>query len=124
MGGLLDGATVSAAMKALLLQDADDFTWVAATVHAQSAASYQLATERSVMAIGGFNGTVNSPTLAQFQADVAAGRIHYFIASGGDGRTSGSGSQDSAAQIRAWVQDTFTAQTVDGTVVYDLTDGK
>ena len=35
------------------------------------------------MAIGGFNGTDNSPTLAQFKAYVAAGKIHYFIASGG-----------------------------------------
>ena len=37
------------------------------------------------MAIGGFNGSDPSPTLAQFKAYVAAGRIHYFIASGGGG---------------------------------------
>ena len=38
-----------------------------------------------VMAIGGFNGTDPSPTLAQFQAYVRAGKIHYFLASGGGG---------------------------------------
>ena len=37
------------------------------------------------MAIGGFNGSDPSPTLAQFKAYVADGEIHYFIASGGDG---------------------------------------
>ncbi len=37
------------------------------------------------MAVGGFNGSDPSPTLAQFQAHVAAGEIHYFIAGGGAG---------------------------------------
>ena len=31
------------------------------------------------MAVGGFNGTDPAPTLAEFQHDVADGRIHYFI---------------------------------------------
>ena len=35
------------------------------------------------MAIGGFNGSDPSPTLAQFQQYVADGDIHWFIASGG-----------------------------------------
>ena len=51
-----------------LLADADEFTWVAAAVGANSAAGYQLATERPVMAIGGFNGSDPAPTLAEFQA--------------------------------------------------------
>ena len=43
------------------------------------------------MAIGGFNGSDPSPTLEQFQAYVAAGRIHYFIGGGnfGGGRSNG-----------------------------------
>lgn len=32
-----------------------------------------------VMPIGGFNGSDPSPTLTQFKAYVAAGKIHYFI---------------------------------------------
>ena len=42
-----------------------------------------------VMAVGGFNGTDPAPTLAQFQALVAARKIHYFVgggAMGGRGR--------------------------------------
>ena len=118
---------------------ADDarYTWVAATVGANSAAGYQLSTGRPVMAIGGFNGTDPSPTLAQFEAWVAAGRIHYFIAAGGlgggglgtggrgtggqgGGAPGGLGGSGTAAQITTWVEDHFTATTVGGETVYDL----
>ena len=119
MGGLLNGSQASTALTALLLQGADSYTWVAATVGANSAAGYQLATQRSVMPLGGFNGSDPSPMLAQFQADVAAGRIHYFISGSGFGRSSGGSS--AASEISTWVTSTFTAQTVDGATVYDLT---
>ena len=68
------------------------------------------------MAIGGFNGTDPWPTLAVFQQYVANGEIHYFIA-GGRG---GAGSSDSSA-ITNWVESNFTATTIGGTNVYDLT---
>jgi 4-amino-4-deoxy-L-arabinose transferase-like glycosyltransferase len=119
MGGLLNGSEASAALTAVLLKDADSYTWVAATVGANNAAGYQLATERSVMPLGGFNGSDPSPTLAEFQADVTAGKIHYFISGGGFGRSSGGSSASSA--ISTWVTSTFTAQTVGGATVYDLT---
>jgi hypothetical protein len=106
----------------LLEQDASKYKWVAATEGSQEAAPLELATGGdAVMAIGGFNGTDPAPTLAQFQQDVAQGKIHYFI--GGAGATSlagGSGSQDGAA-IAAWVSANFTSSTVDGVTVYDLT---
>ena len=41
------------------------------------------------MAIGGFNGSDPSPTLAQFQQYVAEGKIHYFIGGGGFGGRDG-----------------------------------
>ncbi len=82
VGGLLDGSSSTPAVTSLLLADADSYTWVAAAVGANSAAGYQLATEESVMPIGGFNGSDPSPTLAEFQDDVAAGEIHYFISGG------------------------------------------
>ncbi len=120
-GGLLDGSTPSAELTALLTKDADDYTWVAAAVGSNSAAGYQLATEEPVMAIGGFNGSDPSPTLAQFKADVASGKIHYFIASGGFGRSMGGSSASS--DIASWVEESFTATTVDGVTVYDLSAG-
>ncbi|BFU47180.1 ArnT family glycosyltransferase [Krasilnikovia sp. MM14-A1004] len=84
-GGLLDAATVSSEMKALLEADADSYTWVAAAVGSQTASGYQLATGEPVMPVGGFNGSDPSPTLAQFQQYVREGKIHYFIGGGGFG---------------------------------------
>ncbi|MFG3347878.1 ArnT family glycosyltransferase [Streptomyces sp. NPDC048018] len=116
MGGLLDGADVGAEAERTLLADADSYTWVAAAIGAQNAASYQLATEKPVMAIGGFNGSDPSPTLAQFKQYVAEGRIHYFIASGG-----GLGGGAGGGAITSWVADTFEKTTVGGAAFYDLT---
>ncbi|MFB8756372.1 ArnT family glycosyltransferase [Streptomyces nigra] len=116
--GLLDGAGVGDEAEELLEDDARAYTWVAAAVGAQNAASYQLATGDPVMAIGGFNGTDPSPTLAQFKKYVADGDIHYFIAGGGG---MGGASDSTSSRISSWVQDTFTAVTADGTTFYDLT---
>ncbi|MFI0895195.1 glycosyltransferase family 39 protein [Streptomyces sp. NPDC020983] len=120
MGGLLNGAQVSAQMTALLKADAGRYTWVAAAVGSQNQASYQLATGRPVMSIGGFNGSDPSPTLAQFKEYVAEGRIHYFIGGGGMGGGSMGGSA-AASDIASWVESTFTARTVGSATVYDLT---
>ncbi len=119
MGGLLDGATISSELITALSANASGYSWVAATVGANNAASYQLATGYSVMPIGGFNGTDPSPTLAQFKQYVAEGRIHYFIGSGSLGQANG-GSQ-SAQQIAAWVAANFTSTTAGGVTLYDLT---
>ena len=81
-GGLLNGSESTDTITALLQEDAEQYTWVAAAVGSNSASGYQLASEEPVMAIGGFNGSDPSPTLAEFQAYVAAGEIHYFIAGG------------------------------------------
>jgi 4-amino-4-deoxy-L-arabinose transferase-like glycosyltransferase len=127
MGGLLDAATVPAAMKSLVETDADGYTWAAAAIGSQNASGYQLATGKPVMPVGGFNGSDPSPTLAQFQQYVAARKIHYFIGGGGFGFTGGgrggssTGGSNAGAQISAWVAATFTAKTVGGTTVYDLT---
>ncbi|MBP1160652.1 glycosyltransferase family 39 protein [Rhodococcus sp. PvR099] len=117
-GGLLNGSEPSADMTELLEQDADRYTWVAATVGSNSASGYQLATGDPVMPIGGFNGSDPSPSLAQFQQYVAEGRIHYFIGGGGMGPGDSGGS---GAQISEWVAQTFAATTVDGATMYDLT---
>ena len=99
------------------------YTWVAAAVGSNNAAGYQLATGEPVMAIGGFNGSDPSPTLEQFQQYVAEGRIHYFLGGGRMGGRSMGGS-DAARQISAWVADNFTATTVGGATVYDLTEAR
>ncbi|MFJ3922327.1 ArnT family glycosyltransferase [Streptomyces sp. NPDC090022] len=121
-GGLLNGTRVDAAVKKALAADSGRYTWVAATTGAQNAASYQLATGDPVMPVGGFNGSDPSPTLAQFQAYVKAGKIHYYIG-GGSGMRMGPGGDTSGA-ISSWVQENFTEVTVGGTTLYDLTAPK
>jgi 4-amino-4-deoxy-L-arabinose transferase-like glycosyltransferase len=122
VGGLLDRSTPGAALTAALEQNASRYTWVAAAVGSNQASGYQLATGQSVMPIGGFNGTDPSPTLAQFERLVSAGRIHYFIAGGGSGGGPGGGSTTStSSQITSWVESHFTAKTVGSVTLYDLT---
>ncbi|MGW1427746.1 ArnT family glycosyltransferase [Streptomyces sp. NPDC002431] len=126
MGGLLNGATVDAEAERLLAKDAGTYTWAAAAIGSQNAASYQLATEEPVMAIGGFNGSDPSPTLAQFEQYVEDGRIHYFIAGGmggGRGGMGGSG-EGTASQISSWVEKNFEKVTVGNATFYDLTSPK
>ena len=71
------------------------------------------------MAVGGFNGSDPSPTLAQFQAYVANGQIHYFASGRGFGNQNGGSS--SSSQIASWVEQSFQAVTLDGSTFYDLT---
>ncbi len=73
------------------------------------------------MAIGGFNGTDDAPTLAEFERLAAAGEIHYFV---GANQASFGGGSGAAAQITAWVRAHFTGRTVGGVTVYDLTKAR
>ncbi|MDX3535342.1 glycosyltransferase family 39 protein [Streptomyces sp. MB09-01] len=132
-GGLLNGAQVGAEAKAALTTDADAYTWAAAAIGSQNAASYQLASGAPVMAIGGFNGSDPSPTLEQFKRYVREGKIHWFIGQGGTtGTTGGPGTTEGGArgggagggtssEIESWVKAGFKASTVGGATFYDLT---
>ena len=115
-GAFLQATEVSTEMASLLEANARSYRWVAATVDANSAAGYELATGEPVMAIGGFNGSDPAPTLAQFQAYVRAGQIHYYIAGGMRGSAA-----SSASEIASWVGANFSAVSVGGATVYDLT---
>jgi len=121
VGGLLNASTPSSALVQTLLEGSDRYTWVAATIGANQASGYQLATDASVMPIGGFNGSDPSPTLAQFQQLVADGRIHYFISGGFGGGGPGGGGSGTGSQISSWVSSSFTSTTVGGVTLYDLT---
>ncbi len=122
-GGLLSAPTPGAGLTAALSADADDFTWTAAALGSNNAAGYQLAGGAPVMAVGGFNGTDPSPTLAEFQRYVADKQIHYFIRGrltigrwGGDATGS-----DEASKISEWVEKHFAPTTIDRSIIYDLT---
>lgn len=96
-----------------------DTRWAAATIGSMTASSLELKTGASIMAIGGFTGADNSPTLAQFQGYVADHEVRYFIA--GDGHGPPGRESGSAHDITTWVQQNFTSIDIAGTAVYDLT---
>jgi 4-amino-4-deoxy-L-arabinose transferase-like glycosyltransferase len=118
-GATFGGAsTTSKALVTALQSDASTYRWVAATSGSSSAAGLELATGGDpVMAIGGFSGQGGNLSLKAFEAYVAKGDIHYYIA-GGQG---GPGRSGSASAITSWVKAHYTARTIGGETVYDLT---
>ncbi|OBK76019.1 glycosyltransferase family 39 protein [Mycobacterium sp. 1274761.0] len=100
-----------------------DNRWAAATIGSMGASDLELKTGASVMAIGGFTGSDDSPTLAQFKDYVARHEVRYFIASE---RFGPPGHRDSgaSAEITEWVKANFRSADVGGATVYDLTAPK
>jgi 4-amino-4-deoxy-L-arabinose transferase-like glycosyltransferase len=116
-GGLAGNTQVSSAIIKLLTSGASGYRWAAATVGAESAAPFQLASREPIMAIGGFNGTDAAPSLAEFKDMVAGHEIHYFIGANSD--TFGGGAADAEA-ITTWVSTHFSQETAGGETVYNL----
>ena len=122
-GGGPGGGSVSSALSKLLESGASGYRWAAATVGSSSAASLELSSDGvPVMAIGGFTGSDPAPTLAEFEKLVAGHEIHYFVAGGAGGGAGGGSGYGS--QVTSWVEKHFTARTVGGMTVYDLTKAK
>lgn len=96
-----------------------DTTWSAAVERSSTAAGLELATGTSVMAIGGFGGLDPTPTLEQFQADVAAGRIGYYVNANVLAKSVVAGARPHA-DIARWVAANFPATPVGRATVYDL----
>jgi 4-amino-4-deoxy-L-arabinose transferase-like glycosyltransferase len=109
---------VNKQLVAVLQQDASSYRWTAAMTSASTAAPLQLASGTPIMAIGGFNGTDVSMTLVDFQALVAAHKIHYYIAGGG---YAGSPNTGVEAYIANWAQTSFPVVFVGRMFLYDLT---
>ncbi|MGB3358554.1 MAG: glycosyltransferase family 39 protein [Rhodococcus qingshengii] len=96
-------------------------TWSAATNGSQSAATYELASNTAVMAIGGWSSDP-APTLDQFIQYVADGKVHYYIAGGqGGSQREGQSGDSTSSVIQEWVEANFASTTVGISTVYDLT---
>ncbi|HEY2673494.1 MAG TPA: glycosyltransferase family 39 protein [Rugosimonospora sp.] len=119
MGGGMMGGGASTANSALVaLLEKSTTRWAAAADGSHSAAPLELASGgKAVMSIGGYDGSDPAPTLTQFQNYVSHGEIHYYIGGGGVGGAGRGG----GSQITTWVEQHFTAITVGGQTVYDLT---
>jgi 4-amino-4-deoxy-L-arabinose transferase-like glycosyltransferase len=119
-GGLGGATTVSTALSTALEANASDYTWAAATTSDNEAASLELASGTSVMALGGYNGTDPAVTLTAFQAYVKAGQVHYYVLDSSGFIGSGDAQTSTAYAIQQWVTANYTAQTIGTTTVYDL----
>ena len=117
IGGLLDTGQANPELVAALKANASAYRWVAATTGSNNAAGLQLSSGKPVMAIGGFNGSDPSPTLAEFQAYVARGQIHYYV--GGSDAAGFRGTVGGSNRVQA----NFRSSTIGGVTVYDLTAG-
>ncbi|MGM7777617.1 glycosyltransferase family 39 protein [Arthrobacter sp. KNU-44] len=92
--------------------------WAAATVGSETAANYQLASSKAILAVGGFDGTDPFPTLEQFQAMVRNGNVGTFLIQNLPPLTvEGRGE---SARIVQWVKSTFQPEIIDGATMYRL----
>lgn len=105
-------------------------TYSAAMSGATGAAQLMISSDTEVLDIGGWNGSDPFPTLDQFKQLVADGRIGYYISGGQGGRDGpgGPGGQGGPGgpgggndEIASWVAENYSATTVGGSTVYDLT---
>lgn len=83
-------------------------TYLFATTDASTAAPYIISSGKSVMALGGFNGTDPSITLTEFKKLVKEGKIKYFY-SGGKGMMGGNSENTTGAtgeieKIVKWIE--------------------
>ena len=119
-GGGPGAASTDATLVQYLLANQDGATWIVATTSAQEAGSIELAAGAPVMAMGGFNGSDPAPTLDEFKALVAAGRIRYVLVSGRGGFGPAGGSS-SVSAIDTWAASVGTRVSYGGSAtLYDL----
>jgi len=107
-GGLAGGGraqSANASLIAYLEKHQGSAQYLLAVQGSQTAAPYILASGRAVMAMGGFSGSDPTPTLKQFEALVAAGKVHYVLISGnGGGGGSPGGATSTVSSVLSWVE--------------------
>jgi 4-amino-4-deoxy-L-arabinose transferase-like glycosyltransferase len=88
------------------------YRWLAATLGARSASTYELALGQPVLAIGGYKGTDPAPSLAAFIELARTRQVHWFV----PGTTAG----PTGDAIRQWVESHARPVHIAGYTVYDL----
>ncbi|MEV6767318.1 glycosyltransferase family 39 protein [Nocardia sp. NPDC051030] len=107
---------------------AADTRWAAAAVGASDVSAIELRTGAPLLAVGGFSGRDESPTLAQFQQYVTDHQITYYLVRQRQQRNSDEPAQQErseqqqtpSAQITAWVKANFPETTMGSVEVYRL----
>ena len=117
--GIADGgrgfnAPLGADAIAYLEQHQGGANWLVAVQSANEAASIELSTGKSVLAMGGFSGSDPAMTVDKLAQLVSSGRLRYVLLSGG-----GPGGGSSSA-VQQWIVAHSTVVTVGSTTLYDL----
>jgi 4-amino-4-deoxy-L-arabinose transferase-like glycosyltransferase len=98
-GGGPGGTTDDTVLMNYLVANRGNATWIVAANSSQEAGAIQIATGLPVMAMGGFMGSDPAPTVEEFKAYVASGKLRFVIAGGIGGFGGGFGSSN----VTAWV---------------------
>jgi 4-amino-4-deoxy-L-arabinose transferase-like glycosyltransferase len=122
MGAAAMGGEGAAGSELTALLKSSGTKWSAIVSGATEAASLELATNTSVIALGGWNGGDPYPTLAEFQSMVDRGEIGYFISGGGGMGGGMGGSRGGNSEVATWVAANFQAQTIGSSTVYKLSE--
>lgn len=96
----------------------ESYKWASAMVGSETAANYQLESRRSVLPVGGFDGTDPYPTLEKFQAMVEEGLVGSLIIQELPPLTQEG--RGESAKIVSWVKEVFPYEQVGSAQVYDL----
>lgn len=114
-----ESAQAESSLIAYLLANQNGAAWIAAVNSANESAPIQLSSGQPVMAIGGFNGSDSTLTLAQFKQLVKEGKVRYYVASSGQGKSGGPGGN---SEIASWATSSGVKVAYGGTqyIVYDL----
>jgi len=97
-GGAADTAVVD-----YLVANRGDATWLVAVSGSGSAAPIQLASGLPVLAMGGFNGGDDAPTLEAFTAYVTSGELRFVLVGGNGPGGGGFGGSGGSSQVSSWV---------------------
>ncbi|MDR0299053.1 MAG: 4-amino-4-deoxy-L-arabinose transferase, partial [Streptococcaceae bacterium] len=91
-------------------------TYLFATTNSSTAAPYIIASGKSVMALGGFNGTDPSISLTKFKELVKEGKVKYFLSGGqmGGANSESTGATGQISAIVKWIEANAKTVTLSG----------
>jgi 4-amino-4-deoxy-L-arabinose transferase-like glycosyltransferase len=112
------GASVDPATLDYLVANQGSARWIVAVSGANGAGQIELETGKAVMAMGGFSGSDNTPTVDQLKAYVASGELRFIVVGAGGG---GGGPFGGSSSVTDWVTSSCTAvdQGTGSTSLYD-----
>jgi hypothetical protein len=121
-GGPGADGSLDAGMLRYLAANRGSARWLVAVSGANTAGQVELATGQPVMAMGGFTGGDDAPTLGQLQALVASGDLRFVAVGGAGGGPMGGAFGRSSSSVSAWVTSACAAVDLGNgttTSVYD-----